>query len=147
LIVAEARHPRIPLQPSLPDQYNYGATVCESFFDDFPKIRSGPYGIHVEEHLVAESGLELIDQPPGMTRRIGAEVADEDSNLFARAKQRFRNQSFKLCRLNQNPYARFPGALSTVIVFSNELQMRGRSRKTFLDRKLPTARMSLTTPK
>jgi hypothetical protein len=33
-----------------------------------------------------------------------------------------------------------------VIVFSNELQMRGRSRKTFRDRKLPTARRSLTTP-
>jgi hypothetical protein len=50
-------------------------------------------------------------------------------------------------RLNQNPYVKFPGALSTVIVFSNELQMRGRSRKAFLDRKLPTARRSLTTPK
>ena len=32
-------------------------------------------------------------------------------------------------RLNQNPYARFPGALSTVIVFTHEPQMRGRLEK------------------
>jgi hypothetical protein len=86
LIIAEARHPPIPLQPSLPDQYNYGATACESFFDDFSKIRSGPYGIHVEEHLVAESGLELIDQPARMSRRIGAAIANKNPNLFARSK-------------------------------------------------------------
>src|SRR6185312_17111781 len=75
LLFAEARHPRISLEPSLADQYNDGPALCESFFDDLVKIRSRLYRVHIEEHLIAESRLELIDQPARMPRGIGAAIA------------------------------------------------------------------------
>jgi len=44
------------------------------------------FQIDLEEQMVAESRLELIDQPPRMSRRIGAAITNKNPNLFARSK-------------------------------------------------------------
>jgi hypothetical protein len=47
------------------------------------EISTGADGVDVEKYLLAELGFQVINQSAGMTRGIGATIADKDPYVLA----------------------------------------------------------------